>query len=402
MATLTRLLGDLDRAEEALQEASAVAVVRWPVEGIPDRPGAWLVSVARHKAIDAIRREARRPEKEAAATRSWDREEPGPAPALGPLPDDQLGLIFLCCHPALDPDVRVPLTLRAVCGLTTAEIAAGFLVPEPTMAKRLVRAKEKIRRAGMPFRTPGPVEIGERLGDVLRVISLVFSEGHYSSRGETLVRAELCEAAVGLARSLVVLLPGEPEALGLLALLLLTDARRPARTGRAGQVVLLEDQDRSRWDGSLLAEGEELVERALRMGRPGSFQLQAAIAACHGTAATAGDTDWPQIALLYRELLRYDPSPVVEANRAVAVGMADGPEAGLAAIEEVAGHPQLARWPRLEIARAELLRRAGRDGDAVAAYGRALDLGPSPAERDFAERRMEELRARWAPPSMSL
>jgi len=389
---VTRLVGSLDVAEDAVQDASAAALVQWPVEGVPANPRAWLVGVARHKALDRLRREARRVDKEAAAVRQLG--EPGPMEPVGPsasVADDQLGLVFMCCHPALDPAVRVSLTLRSVCGLSTAEVAAAFLVPEATMAKRLGRAKRKIREAGIPFRVPPPDALADRLGAVLRVVYLVFTEGHMTRTGAALVRGELCDEAIRLARVLADLLPGEPEATGLLALLLLTDARRVSRTGPAGELVLLEDQDRTLWNAVMIGEGQALVERALRLGRPGPYQVQAAIAACHASAVTAAATDWRQIAALYAELGRYEPTPVVEANRAVAVAMADGPAAGLAILDAVGSHPQLSRWPHLHVARGELLRRLGRGDDALAAYRAALALAPSPTERRFVGRRIDEL-----------
>jgi RNA polymerase sigma-70 factor, ECF subfamily len=389
---VTRLVGSLDVAEDAVQDASAAALVQWPVEGVPANPRAWLVGVARHKALDRLRREARRVDKEAAAVRQLG--EPGPMEPVVPsasVADDQLGLVFMCCHPALDPAVRVSLTLRSVCGLSTAEVAAAFLVPEATMAKRLGRAKRKIREAGIPFRVPPPDALADRLGAVLRVVYLVFTEGHMTRTGAALVRGELCDEAIRLARVLADLLPGEPEATGLLALLLLTDARRVSRTGPAGELVLLEDQDRTLWNAVMIGEGQALVERALRLGRPGPYQVQAAIAACHASAVTAAATDWRQIAALYAELGRYEPTPVVEANRAVAVAMADGPAAGLAILDAVGSHPQLSRWPHLHVARGELLRRLGRGDDALAAYRAALALAPSPTERRFVGRRIDEL-----------
>jgi RNA polymerase sigma-70 factor, ECF subfamily len=389
VATVTRLVGgDLGLAEDAVQDACAAALDHWPEAGVPSDPRAWLVSVARHKALDRIRREARRPDKERAAMRDLGPPDLPPAAGTG---DDELGLIFMCCHPALDPEVRVALTLRSVCGLTTAEIARAFLVPEPTMAKRLVRAKHKIRGAGIPLRVPGPDELEDRLAAVLRVVYLVFTEGHMASGGERLIREELCDTAIRLARALAGLLPGEAEVTGLLALLLLTDARRPARTDAHGHLVVLEEQDRSRWDRSLIAEGEALVTEALRQGRPGPYQLHAAIAACHSTAASAADTDWRQIAALYGELLRYEPSPVIEANRAVAVAMAEGPAAGLVILDTVAAHPQLQRWPQLHVARAELLRRLDRRAEAADAYRIALQLEPPAPERAFIGRRLAEL-----------
>jgi len=386
VATVCRLTGDLDAAEDAVQDACVAALERWPTAGVPDNAQGWLIGVARHKAIDRLRRETSRGVKEAAAMR-----EISDSDDVSPLATDPLGLMFLCCHPALDVSARVALTLRSVCGESTAEIAAAFLVPEETMAKRLVRAKAKIREARIPFRIPREAELPERLGAVLRVIYLLFTEGHMASRGEALVRGELCDRAIALARGVAGLLPDEPEAAGLLALLLLTDARRAARTDDLGDLVLLEDQDRSRWDQDMIAEGEAVLEAALRRGRPGRYQLHAAIAACHSTAAIADGTDWRQIALLYGELIRYEPTPVVEANRAVAVAMAEGPAAGLVILDALAHHPQLGRWAQLYIARAELLRRLGRDKEATEAYGSALELEPAMASRSFIARRLREL-----------
>jgi RNA polymerase sigma-70 factor (ECF subfamily) len=284
----------------------------------------------------------------------------------------------------------VGLTLRAVCGLTTAEIAAAFLVPEPTMAQRLVRAKRKIRQAGIAFRVPAPGDLPARLAAVLRVVCLVFTEGHLAAGGGALIRGELCDQAIRLARALSALLPGEPEVRGLLALLLLTDARRGARLSPGGDLVLLADQDRGRWDRAMIDEGEALVEQALRANRPGPYQIQAAIAACHSGAATAADTDWREIALLYGELLRYEPSPMAEANRAVAVAMSEGPAAGLVILDTIGGDARLARWPQLHIARAELLRRLGRRTEAIAAYEAAIALEPPAPERAYLARRMRE------------
>jgi RNA polymerase sigma-70 factor (ECF subfamily) len=386
VAALTRLTGDLGRAEDAVQEACAAALVRWRRDGVPANPTGWLIGAARHKAIDTIRREGRRAEKEAAAVR--DLGEPVVEPGGE---DDELSLVFLCCHPALDPAVRVALTLRVVCGLTTPEVAAAFLVPEPTMAKRLTRAKAKIRDAGIPCRTPDEAERARRLPAVLKVVYLVFTQGHMATRGDDLVRGSLCDTAASLARRLARLLPDEPEVAGLLALLLLTDARRAARTDAHGDLVLLEDQDRSRWNAALIAEGEAVLEGALRQGRPGPYQLQAAIAACHSGAPTAEVTDWREIALLYDDLLRVEPSPVHEANRAVAVALSEGPAAGLVILDALAHDPQLARWPQFHIARADLLRRSGRPAEAYEAYGRALQLGPVAAERRFIEARRADL-----------
>jgi RNA polymerase sigma-70 factor, ECF subfamily len=382
-------VGDLEVAEDAVQDACAAALEQWPAAGVPDRPGPWLIGVARHKATDRLRREQRRLVKEAGTVQ----DVPGPPPAADWVSraDDELGLILACAHPSLEPGVRVPLTLRVVCGLPTTEIAALLLLPEPTLAQRLVRAKRKIRQAGISLAVPPPAELPGRLAGVLRVIYLVFTTGHKPPSGPALVRSDLCEQAIRLARALAVLVPAEPEVTGLLALLLLTDARRPARTTGAGQLVLLADQDRTRWDREKIAEGEALLIAALAARRPGSYQLQAAIAACHASALTAAATDWPQIAALYAELLRYEPTPVTAANRAAAVAMAEGPAAGLALLDEAAGDPRLARWPQLHIARAELLARLGRGAEAARAYQAALRAAPAAPERDYITARLREL-----------
>jgi RNA polymerase sigma-70 factor (ECF subfamily) len=389
VAAVTRQVGDLAIAEDAVQEACAAALAQWPAEGVPASPRAWLTGTARHKALDRVRRDSRRTDKEAEAVR--EHAQP-PVPGGWPAgTDDELALIFTCCHPALHPAARVALTLRAVCGLTTAQIAAAFLVPEPTMAQRLVRAKRKIRQAGIAFRVPGPADLPARLSAVLRVVYLVFTEGHLATGGPALIREDLCDQAIRLARALTALLPGEPEVTGLLALLLLTDARRGARVGPDGELVLLAEQDRGQWDHAMIAEGEELTEQALRRSRPGPYQLQAAIAACHSGAPSAQATDWREIALLYGELIRYEPTPMVAANRAVAVAMSEGPAAGLVILDAVSHDPQLARWPQLHIARAELLRQVGRRADAIAAYETAIALEPPAPQRAFLARRIQGL-----------
>ena len=391
VATVARLVGDLDLAEDAVQDACAAALVQWPTTGVPANPGAWMVSTARHKALDRMRREAQRPEKEAATMREL--ETPRSGEQAGPARDAELSLIFMCCHPALDIGVRVPLTLRSVCGLTTAEIAAAFLVPEPTMAQRIVRAKRKIRQAAIPFKVPAADDMTNRLRDVLRVIYLVFTAGHRATTGDALVRADLCDEAIRLTRVLRELLPDEPEVTGLLALLLLTDARRGGRVDDEGNIVVLANQDRSRWNRDEIAEGLALVDEAARAQRPGSYQLQGAIAACHSTASSADGTDWRRIAQLYSALLRYEPTPVVEANRAIAVAMSEGPEAGLVILDALLASPQLAMWSQLHAGRADLLARLGRDVEGVEAYRRALELEPPVAERTFIMRRIRELSA---------
>ena len=387
-------------AEDAAQEACALALVKWPAEGMPANPGGWLAGVARHKVLDQMRREARRAGKEAAAMRdptSGLSATPDPPWPEGlPLADgaaaaDELGLIFMCCHPALDPAARIALTLRSVCGLDSKSIATAFIVPEPTVAQRIVRAKRKIRQAGIRLRVPDSEELPGRLAAVLRVVYLVYTQGHLAASGPELVRGALCDQAIGLARALAGLLPGEPEPAALLALLLLTDARRDARTGDAGEVVLLADQDRSRWDRAKIDEGEQLLEGALRAGRPGPYQLHAAIAACHSCAPGADQTDWREIAALYGELIRYEPTAVVEANRAVAVAMSEGPAAGLVILDALGGNQRIAGWPQFHIARAELLTRVGRHADAARAYKAALQLGMSAPEHDFVERRLAAL-----------
>lgn len=390
LATLVRLLGDFDLAEEAMHDAFRVAIEKWPRDGLPDNPRAWLISTGRFKAIDAIRRNARFDAIEDMAERiEAIADESVPADGDG-IEDDRLRLIFTCCHPALSPDAQVALTLREVCGLTTEAIAAAFLTPPPTLAQRIVRAKAKIRDAGIPYEVPTPDELPMRLDSVLRVVYLVFNEGYSASSGESLTQRELSAEAIRVMRLLVELLP-EPEAEGLLALMLLHESRRAARTSPSGDLILLDDQDRSLWNRELIAEGGTLVERALASRSFGPYTLQAAIAAVHAEAPRPIDTDWWQIVGLYDVLLRVAPSPVVELNRAVAVAMRDGPEAGLALIDSILGRGDLAGYRFTHAARADLCRRLGRLADARAAYERALALTQQAPERRFIERRLSEL-----------
>ena len=394
------MTGDFDLAEEAVQDAFISALETWPQRGVPDNPGAWITTTARNRAIDRLRRRKRLTEKteslarEAALESDLRAIDSGTAEDAMPIVDDRLRLIFTCCHPALAMDARVALTLRTLGGLTTPEIARAFLVPEPTLAQRLVRAKRKIRDAGIPYRIPPAELLPERLDGVLRVLYLVFNEGYAASSGDSLIRRELCAEAIRLARVVVALLPDEPEATGLLALMLLHDARREARVGPGGELVLLDDQDRTHWDADRIAEGRALVANALEARRPGPYQVQAAIAALHDEAARPADTDWPQIATLYGTLQRLTPSPVVELNLAAAVAMADGPAVGLAMMDGIAASGELESYPYLHAARADLLRRLERWSEAATAYRRALALTANGPERAFLEGRLREVEGR--------
>jgi RNA polymerase sigma-70 factor (ECF subfamily) len=391
LATLIRLLGDFDAAEEALHDAFRAALEQWPRDGVPANPRAWLVSAGRFKAIDSLRRRARfsplddigeDAEPAAVDPVAWAEEES--------VEDDRLRLIFTCCHPALAPDAQVALTLRQVCGLTTEEIARAFLTPAPTLAQRIVRAKAKIRDARIPYEVPARAELGERLDAVLRVIYLVFNEGYTASSGALVTRHDLSAEAIRLGRLLVELLP-EPEALGLLALMLLQDSRRAARTSGSGELILLDHQDRSLWDRDQIEQGTRLVERALSSRRSGPYAVQAAIAAVHAEAPSAAATDWAEIVGLYDVLLRADASPVIALNRAVAVAMRDGPEAGLLLIDAILERGELSNYHPAHAARADLCRRLGRTADARVSYERALALARQEPERRFFERRLAEL-----------
>ena len=391
LATLIRLLGDFELAEEALHDAFAAAIQQWPEDGIPANPRAWLVTTGRFKAIDSMRRRARFDASVSEFARRLDTESAALVESEEPgVEDDRLRLIFICCHPALPAEARVALTLREVCGLTTEEIARAFLSAAPTVAQRIVRAKAKIRDARIPYQVPSQADLPERLNTVLQVIYLVFNEGYSASSGTALTRSDLAEEAIRLGRLLMELLP-EPEVMGLLALMLLHQSRHGARTSPVGDLILLDDQDRSLWNRDQIAEGCALVERALSSRRLGPYTLQAAIAAVHAEARTASATDWAQIAALYRLLERVEPSPIVELNRAVAVAMRDGPSAGLALIDAILARGDLTDYHLAHSARADLYRRLGRTEEARASYRTALSLVRQEPERRFLERRLREL-----------
>ena len=393
LATLIRLLGDFDLAEDGLQEAFAAALEQWPAAGVPRNPRAWLVSTARHKAIDRLRRDKSLAAKQAEIAYLGEVAVPAPGLAEQPFTDDLIRLIFTCCHPALALEAEVALTLKTLCGLSVDEIARAFLVPPSTMAQRLVRAKAKIRGARIPYEVPGSDQLPERLDGVLRVVYLVFNEGYAATSGDALVRRELCNEAIRLGRLLRTLFPDASEVAGLLALTLLHDSRRAARLDERGDLVTLEDQDRSRWDRGQIAEGQALAEAALRRGGAGFYALQAAIATLHAHAVRAGETDWPQIAALYALLLRLHPSPVVALNHAAAVAMGERLDRGLRLIEQLEAGGELQSYHLLPAAKADILRRLGRRAEAAAAYERALELVTHEAERRYLERRLREVRS---------
>ena len=392
LATLIRLLGDFDLAEDALHDAFRAALELWPKDGIPANPRAWLISTGRFKGIDVIRRRSRFDASQESVFDEMYSNSPG-AEALNEeeIKDDRLRLIFTCCHPALAPEARAALTLREVCGLTTEEIARAFLIGAPTLAQRIVRAKSKIREARIPYQVPSAAELPERLDAVLQVVYLVFNEGYYASSGATLTRSDLSGEAIRLGRLLNELMP-EAEVAGLLALMLLQESRRAARTSRAGELVLLEDQDRSLWNREMIGEGIALVEQSLKSRRFGAYTLQAAIAAVHSEAGSSATTDWPQIVALYDLLARMEPSPIVELNRAVAIAMRDGPEAGLKLIEVLVAQPDLAEYHLAHAAKADLCRRLGKRAEARAAYEKALRMARLEPELKFFQKRLLELR----------